>query len=155
MGCPILATAPHTALRDTKGDQKKKKENERSEPVLRDVGKREHWSVGSHGNGVTGKGLWAELEFMEEAECKKMLKGEQIPIFVSLLSVYASHRECLKMDVNCESGKEYSGAAGEWTEHRQFLPSIEFCAAKVSSFGSNLNHTIFGSFFTWYFDLLS
>lgn len=39
MGCPTLATAPHTALRDTKGDQKKKKkENERSEPVLRDVG---------------------------------------------------------------------------------------------------------------------
>lgn len=39
MGCPTLATAPHTALRDTKGDQKKKKkENERSEPVLIDVG---------------------------------------------------------------------------------------------------------------------
>ena len=25
---------------------------------------------------MTGKGLWAELEFMEGAECKKMLKGE-------------------------------------------------------------------------------
>ena len=27
---------------------------------------------------MTGKGLWAELEFMEEAECKEMLKGEHI-----------------------------------------------------------------------------
>ena len=37
------------------------------------------------------------------------------------------------IDVNpCSAQpKEYSGTAGEWTEHRQFLPSIEFCAAKV------------------------
>ena len=38
----------------------------------------------------------------------------------------------LMMCVSCVLRKEYSGAADEWTEHRQFLPSIEFCAAKVS-----------------------
>ena len=70
---------------------------------------------------MTGKGLWAELEFMEGAECKKMLKGEQLTHILWMI------------DVNpCSAQpKEYSGTAGEWTEHRQFLPSIEFCAAKV------------------------
>ena len=32
-------------------------------------------SVGSHGHGVTGKGLWAELELIGEAECLDLLKG--------------------------------------------------------------------------------
>ena len=74
---------------------------------------------------MTGKGLWAELEFMEEAECVKMLKGEHILIFASFLSLYILCITSRMLD---------SGTAGEWTEHRQFLPSIEFCAAKVFSF---------------------
>ena len=32
-------------------------------------------SIGSHGHGVTGKGLWAELELIGEAECLDLLKG--------------------------------------------------------------------------------
>ena len=32
-------------------------------------------SLGSHGHGVTGKGLWAELELIGEAECLDLLKG--------------------------------------------------------------------------------
>ena len=100
---------------------------------------------------MTGKGLWAELEFMEEAECKEMLKGEHI-LFVSFLTlcIFSSRCKCLKTDVSCQIGEEYSGAAGEWTEHRQFLPSIEFCAAKVSSFSFICQiHMIFGSFFSF------
>jgi len=31
-----------------------------------------------------------------------------------------------------ECQKMLKGTAGEWTEHRQFLPSIEFCAAKAN-----------------------
>ena len=35
-------------------------------------------SLGSHGHGVTGKGLWAELELIGEAECLDLLKGSQL-----------------------------------------------------------------------------
>jgi len=53
----------------------------------------------SHGHGVTGKALWAELSLLNNTECMELLKG----------------------------------VADEWVEHKQFMPSLEMCAAKVSS----------------------
>ena len=45
-------------------------------------------SLGSHGHGVTGKGLWAELELIGETECLDLLKG--LLLFYVLRSIALS-----------------------------------------------------------------
>ena len=99
---------------------------------------REHWlgsdQLAAMGTGWRGKACGPSLSSWKRQSvwrCSKVNTSLFLFPF-DHCTFYVSHRKCLKMDVNC--GKEYSGAAGEWTEHRQFLPSIEFCAAKVSSF---------------------
>ena len=64
-------------------------------------------SVGSHGHGVTGKGLWAELELIGEAECLDLLKGSLLfyvhlsiafpEILSKLPSVLLEYFICLKV----------------------------------------------------------
>ena len=90
---------------------------------------REHWlgsdQLAAMGTGWRGKACgpsWSSWKRQSVWRCSK--------VNTSLFLFPFYH--CTFHVSHC--GREYSGAAGEWTEHRQFLPSIEFCAAKVSSF---------------------
>ena len=63
MECQVTATAAHTVLQGSKGD------------LINPVPLTLIVCHSSHGHGIRGKALWAELRIIPDLECNTLLNG--------------------------------------------------------------------------------